>query len=449
MTSEVVVMNRLGVALASDSAATVYVNGRPKFYHADKLFMLSNHHPVGVMIYNNSSLLGVPWETILKLFRARLGRTEFSTLEEYAQELISFIGTAANLFPQDVQRIYYLGLVRTLFQGIRKGVDEAVLEMLVDDTDDGPAVVKQAQERVVSAALAEWKAKPDSAIKGLDADLAQQLTGMCSGEINQLVAKFFEFADATVVQSLSELARLVIYKDEILPESLSGVVIAGFGADQHFPVMQAFELGEIFLGKLKCKCIRTERVDAQTPSVVRPFAQSEMVDTFLYGASSELILKITSDIVQLILRLPEEVIDGMPGVGPAKKTAYKNSIRDNSANMARKFIRSLQEHRRNRYLDPIRRSIAYLPKNELAHVASSLVNLSSFQKRMSISEDETVGGPIDVAVISKGDGFVWIERKHYFRRELNRHFFQRSSQDPETQGDTSGKSKSKSEDGGE
>jgi hypothetical protein len=35
---------------------------------------------------------------------------------------------------------------------------------------------------------------------------------------------------------------------------------------------------------------------------------------------------------------------------------------------------------------------------------------------------ETVGGAIDVAVISKGDGFVWIKRKHYFRPELNGHF---------------------------
>jgi hypothetical protein len=36
---------------------------------------------------------------------------------------------------------------------------------------------------------------------------------------------------------------------------------------------------------------------------------------------------------------------------------------------------------------------------------------------------ETVGGPIDVAVISKGDGLVWVKRKHYFPAELNQHFF--------------------------
>lgn len=38
-------------------------------------------------------------------------------------------------------------------------------------------------------------------------------------------------------------------------------------------------------------------------------------------------------------------------------------------------------------------------------------------------ESETVSEPIDVAIISKGDGFIWIERKHYFKSEVNPQFF--------------------------
>jgi hypothetical protein len=38
---------------------------------------------------------------------------------------------------------------------------------------------------------------------------------------------------------------------------------------------------------------------------------------------------------------------------------------------------------------------------------------------------QSVGGPIDVAVISKIDGFIWVKRKHYFRPELNPRFFSR------------------------
>jgi hypothetical protein len=55
-------------------------------------------------------------------------------------------------------------------------------------------------------------------------------------------------------------------------------------------------------------------------------------------------------------------------------------------------------------------------------MAETLVNLVSFRKQVTL-EAETVGGPIDVAVISKGDGFVWIKRKHYFDPALNHHFF--------------------------
>ena len=68
------------------------------------------------------------------------------------------------------------------------------------------------------------------------------------------------------------------------------------------------------------------------------------------------------------------------------------------------------------------RAIDTLAIGDLAQVASTLVSLSSFQQRMSL-ERETVGEPIDVAVVSKGYVFIWIERKHYFRGELNPHFF--------------------------
>jgi hypothetical protein len=71
---------------------------------------------------------------------------------------------------------------------------------------------------------------------------------------------------------------------------------------------------------------------------------------------------------------------------------------------------------------PILNTIGVLPLDELASMAESLVNLTSFKQRVSL-EAETVGGPIDVAVISKGDGFIWIKRTRYFDSERNPHFF--------------------------
>ncbi len=48
------------------------------------------------------------------------------------------------------------------------------------------------------------------------------------------------------------------------------------------------------------------------------------------------------------------------------------------------------------------------------------VTLTSLKRKVSL-QAETVGGPVDVAVLSKRDGFVWIRRKQYFKEELNQH----------------------------
>jgi hypothetical protein len=33
---------------------------------------------------------------------------------------------------------------------------------------------------------------------------------------------------------------------------------------------------------------------------------------------------------------------------------------------------------------------------------------------------ETIGGPIEIAAITKHEGFKWVARKHYYTAELNR-----------------------------
>ena len=75
-------------------------------------------------------------------------------------------------------------------------------------------------------------------------------------------------------------------------------------------------------------------------------------------------------------------------------------------------------------LQPIMSIVGRLPKEELAEMAEALVNLTSLKRRVTPAA-EIVGGPVDVAVISKGDGLVWMKRKHYNAAELNPRYFER------------------------
>jgi len=70
MTTEVAIINKEAIALAADSAVTVKISDGTKIYNsANKLFALSKLHPVGIMIYGNAELTGVPWESLIKVYR--------------------------------------------------------------------------------------------------------------------------------------------------------------------------------------------------------------------------------------------------------------------------------------------------------------------------------------------------------------------------------------------
>ena len=91
----------------------------------------------------------------------------------------------------------------------------------------------------------------------------------------------------------------------------------------------------------------------------------------------------------------------------------------------KQLTRDIRNFRRSTFVNGTLNAVSVLPKDELAELAEmaeSLISLTSLRRRMS-PDAETVGGPVDVAVISKGDGLIWMRRKHYFKSELNHAFF--------------------------
>ncbi len=98
MTAEVAVLNRNAVALAADSAVTLQLPEGPKIYQTNKLFTLSKYEPVGVMIFGNADFMNVPWETIIKRYRAELGSRRLPRLEAYGQDFLAFLERSSSLF---------------------------------------------------------------------------------------------------------------------------------------------------------------------------------------------------------------------------------------------------------------------------------------------------------------------------------------------------------------
>jgi len=93
----------------------------------------------------------------------------------------------------------------------------------------------------------------------------------------------------------------------------------------------------------------------------------------------------------------------------------------NIEEVSQAFYQEMNKVKSELQINPTVETVSILSKEDLSEMAESLIYLTYLKRRIS-SDEESVGGPIDVAIISKGDGFIWKKRKHYFSQELNKHF---------------------------
>jgi hypothetical protein len=419
-------MNRLAVALAADSAVTAGVGRKNKVYNtANKLFMLSNADPVGIMVYSSGSMLGVPWETLIKTFRDSL-EGSLPRLEDYAARFLAFVEAQTELFTPALQRRYFLEMVEERYEAIAKTIKRKIdtREASAAQSVDRVKLRKNIVSEVIKRDYNQWVQMDVNA--SLPEEVGPRYASDCTGEISQLIAKHFSGwgVDGEEVSRLTQLAALLADRNYIAPSTYSGIVVAGFGVKDFFPVIKAYGVGDVYEGKIKLIERDPERISEDNPVYVGVYADSDMANLFLRGISHDVERFVVKGAYEVCAALGEKAVERTTG----DEDALRRDLKDYAEALLEGFVDELEEYRQNR--SEFEMALVHVPKDELASVAASLVNLNSFKKRISFAL-ETVGGPVDVAVISKGDGFVWIDRKHYFKGDLNPHFFARREREIE------------------
>jgi hypothetical protein len=61
MTAEIAILNKSGIALATDSKVTIGSSGGKTFDSVNKVFALSKASAVGLMVFGNAEFMGVPY----------------------------------------------------------------------------------------------------------------------------------------------------------------------------------------------------------------------------------------------------------------------------------------------------------------------------------------------------------------------------------------------------
>ncbi len=424
MTAEIALMNKEAIALAADSAVTFSVGreNRKIFTSANKIFTLSKYQPIGIMIYGNSMFMETPWETVIKVYRRALGQKTFNTVEEYASDFLGFLSGSSDLFSESQQERYVELSVGGYFYHIAGQIHKELEEICSGKDQLSEREIRRTISRHIRKHYYVWEKAPliPSVSKRDVAALIRKYRGI----IDKVKKEIFQDITKTASEQLTKIAGNLFAKFPVgvSSQQLSGIVIAGFGVKDIFPALQPFSVEGIANNILKYKEDPSLRITIQTPAVIVPFAQREMVVAFMEGIEPNYKAAMDGFLSQLFEQYPEVLIDGIDALDDVEKMSLKKKLRKISEEILKEYQQALENYRTENYIDPVITVVGSLPKDELAEMAESLVNLTKFKRKVSMQE-ETVGGPIDVAVISKGDGFIWIKRKHYSEAGLNPQFF--------------------------
>lgn len=430
MTAEIVVMNREAVALAADSAVTSQVGVTPKISSsANKLFALSTHHPVGIMVYGNAFFMGVPWETIVKVYRSTsLPSSGFDTLEEYANDFISFLCYDNIRSTPYAEENYIVDFVQVLLSRVRREISQKILGSIDEGKDFDESLVNNVAEEVVSRHYRKYRELKSV----LPLEQSRAVLRKHNSTIKNIIDnQLGDFNLSTELRRTLRRSMPYALAREFMDDLYAGVVIAGFGQREFLPTVKAYKVEGIITFRQhgeQNEVLKYQTDDdsslagTEVMAGVIPFAQSEMVHRFMEGVDPNYLQAEEQYLSDLFSKYAEQVVDQLSRYSDSEKGPIRAELFRYGNQLVQEFVDNMVSFREEYFSDPTVNSVSRLSKDELAAMAEALVYLTSLKRKVS-QEPETVAEPIDVAVISKGDGFIWIKRKHYFRADLNPSFF--------------------------
>ena len=395
MTAELLIMNGNAIAMATDSAVTV--GDIKTFNGANKLFMLSNDPPMGIMIFGNSNFDDFPIEALIKEFKKESDFAELKNITNIQKEFVRFLSKVTphtdfkNLIDDNLE--YYKEFLEENFESLTPEEFDNFINSYVPNDDLN--FVSELDE-----------------FDNYDWDL------------DDVIPDFVLPEDK---QDIYFILKMMFFDNFIQG---TGVVIAGFNSEEMFPSYMLFNLIANNNGVIENNIL--EDVSNYPEGIILPFAQTDVINAFMTGIDLEM-KKLIEDLFEGVF---DDYLEALENYFSNDKHFSKSALdeinkkfekfKSYKSGMMDWFRDEIQRYQ-NEFSQPIFYSVEALPNEELVDMCEELINITSLKRKVS-SNLQSVGGEIDVALISKGDGFVWKKRKDVIDTNLNLHFINENLQ---------------------
>lgn len=404
MSAGICLLNKDGIVLAADSAVTIG-NNETVYNSADKVFRLSKKNPLGLIMYQNTEFMNIPLTLIFKNFAKHLDENDIhkDTVKEYMNTFFQYLIDNKKKFHLDKneERLVYRNYfsLEKVFNNIveKKGFK------LIEKENREPN--EEEYHDIIDSSLNQLKIYMSIFEKIDDLRIITYLNTTYKKDISELLKKSFNNMDNNQIDEFIKMFFEYLSKRRNM--NYTGITIAGFGENEIFPSAIHFILYGLFNDKIKYKIEKDAAINENNTSEIITLAQDDVMETFIWGTSSKIFNFIKSSIDDKIKSKYDKIKEII------KDDTIFDDLDKELSTIAKEVGDLVFGEILENNFQPIKESISILPTDELTQLAREMISLTSLRRKIILDKfSRTVGGPTDVALIRKIEGFHWIEVKN-------------------------------------
>lgn len=413
MTAVIGILNKEGAAIAADSAVTVSnYRGEKILNSANKMIRLSEVAPIGVMICSNAYLMCTPWDLIIRWYRTKRGTLEFPTMRDYITDFVKFLEKSKFFCKEEQETNYMDHMLDNFFSQVEneatyleyddemepKNLDEVVESYRV-------AIDKRIQQYQKAGQCPRFRRYSFEKFASKYSEVVEKYFGLCYNDV---------LAEQIKGMALEGFYWFITHQE---PEvgNCTALVFTGYGMADEYPSLVSVRVILGFDGHL-AYYISPEDIKVisdEEPYGVMPFAQTDVMQNLINGMNPILthsMFRHADDSFSSLrgnigfeasieYDVPQEIIDVMDEV------SYDDILAD-----FKKDVRKIIDGPRK---SEIYDKIKDLSVEEMAKLADCMVSITAIKRHINFDQ-EGVGGLVDLATITKKDGFKWLNRKCWY-----------------------------------
>lgn len=403
MSAIAAIMNKSAVAVAADSALThVCNNGKEKVWNTTrKVFQLIPGQPVGVSTCGNADFMEVPMDLIIGLYGKQNEGKSFGTVREYAQDFMDWLRTCTFLKSVEQQESAFLYHLKALLNEVIQMMKNRMADTKEEATDElrNSTFLECLHELIdIHEKTTRCVDFENYTLKQFRKNLKQEFDKIQSNELAK---------EGLTDKKVRPLFERFVYSFLLTENFLGGTEIHffGYGEEELFPVDIKAEIHS-FIDSRLLYYISKNADTGKDGSVLIPQGQADVIRTFAWGISPAMIKTVRKLMMSMLSAYHHAVLDCLDESEVHCSQLEELDRNEYCQKAIDRLDKKIDDNASDNFLDVVE---SYGPES-LAQTAEDLVSVAELASRTS-GDTESVQGPIDVAVITKVDGFRWVKRK--------------------------------------